>query len=248
MGNDGQSWVVKVHGNPQGTKVLFNELISGRLACLLGISWPLVSPIELTGSAIDALNSHGVTVQSPFGVGIQFIPGLQPVPMPPGGYGDRTNFDERNRQHLSNLIPDVSHCSALYGKCVFDNWVLLQDCKYDTLCLDSAGQPMFLDASCAFGGLEWNEGALRFDDTHIDVQSPFLHGILDNLDGYRPWLERLDGLSQEILLETLKEIPAAWDVPRNYLDAMQSFLSQTSPIFVQQFRDWIAYQRYLTST
>jgi len=75
-----------------------------------------------------------------------------------------------------------------------------------------------------------------------------LHGILDNLDGYRPWLERLDGLSQEILLETLKEIPAAWDVPRNYLDAMQSFLSQTSPIFVQQFRDWIAYQRYLTST
>src|SRR5882724_987499 len=128
---------------------------------------------------------------------------------------------------------------SLYGKCIFDNWVLLEDCKYDTLFLDSAGDPIFLDASYAFGGLEWDEDKLQFNDTHLDIQSHFLGGVLENLDEYTPWLERIDSLSQEELLETLEDVPAEWDVPPNYRAAMQSFLAQTSPIFVPQFRAWI---------
>jgi hypothetical protein len=83
--DSGQKFVVKVHGNCQGVKSIFNELVAGRLAAVLNLPWPTVSIVYLADHVIELLISKHLPVLSPWAVGLGYIEDLCAIPWPPGG-------------------------------------------------------------------------------------------------------------------------------------------------------------------
>jgi hypothetical protein len=128
-------------------------------------------------------------------------------------------------------------------KAVFDNWVLMEDTKYDTLNIDEKGSPVFLDASIALGGLEWEVEKLRWEDTRIDFNhSPYLQGILTDCDQFATWLERIERIEEKAIAEIFMEIPKEWQISEKYILACITFLSSSkknfSPLF-RYFMQWV---------
>ncbi len=235
----GQNWVVKAQGNPQGDKSLFNELIAGHLAALIDMPWPRVSIAKLSDEVTAVLETEALRPTSHFAVGLEYVDGLQLVPWPEGGYVSGPEFARRNRAHILKLIPDRDRRDTFYGKMIFDNWVLLKDTKYDALHLDAEGKPFFLDASCAFGGTDWEETSLVWEPAAIDIRSPYLEGVLTELDRFQPWLARLQAISPLEIQECLSELPAEWSVPDTYVKKTLALLEATSEVFVPQVREWL---------
>lgn len=155
-------YVVKAHGNPLGTKALFNEYIAGLLAKEIGLPWPDVRIVRLSLEIIEKLNQADFKVSSEWAVGIEYIDGLTEVKWPANANYSDPDFAERNAQYIMKLFPDPKTYDAFYGKAVFDNWILLEDTTYDTLHKSPEGHPMFLDASMALGGLKWHENELKW--------------------------------------------------------------------------------------
>ena len=238
----GQDWVVKNLGNPQGDKSLFNELVAGRLAALIGLPWPPVSVVNLSDEVMAALEGEGLRPTSHFAVGLEYIEGLQPVPWPEGGYSLGPDFAKRNAAHILKLVPRGDFRDVLYGKMIFDCWVLLRDTKYDAFYLDAEGKPFFLDASCAFGGTEWDEELLAWEPTAVGVRSPYLEGILTELDRFHPWLARLRALPLLKIQECVTGLPCEWSVPDTYVKKAVQLLGVTSESFVPQIQEWLEWK------
>ncbi len=148
-GDKGEVLVVKPHAKaykatPLFTKPLFNEYVAGSLARKIALPWPHVSIVQLVPELMTALEKAGFDLFSEWCMGVVYVAGLKPY-VPP-------HDSKQNAAHVHNLFPDSKKHAAFYGKSIFDNWVLLQDWKYDTLQIQPNGYPIFLDASMAFGG------------------------------------------------------------------------------------------------
>jgi hypothetical protein len=59
------------------------------------------------------------------------------------------------------------------------------------------GKPIFLDASHAFGGPEWDSSCLKWDAHHIEVRSPYLRGIVTEANQFDPWLRRIESVPDQ---------------------------------------------------
>ena len=83
---DGNLWVVKFRNNPQGSRVLANELIATKLAEAVGLSVPGTDTVEVSGWLIGNSPEMWVDVargeRSPCAEGLafgsQFVGGLMP--------------------------------------------------------------------------------------------------------------------------------------------------------------------------
>lgn len=239
----GQEWVLKWLGNPQGPKSIFNELVAGRLATLMGLAWPAVGVVHISAGLLVQLESEGIRPTSELAVGVKYAEGLRPVPWPTGGYRSALQFPRRNAEHLLGLIPREISRRAFYGKMVFDNWLLLRDTKYDTLYLDPSGEPIFLDGSSAFGGSEWSLEDTEWSDTAIDIHSPYLEGVLTDHDCFEPWLKRLEHIAIPDLQDSFAGIPVEWGAPMNYVARLSELISRTPQSFVPMVRQWIEWRR-----
>jgi hypothetical protein len=236
---DGSVWVVKAHGNPQGNKALFNELVAGRLAALISLPWPEVGVVELTEELTQGVRNFGLSVTSRWAVGTRFMQGLAAVGFPDGGFTWDADFRTRNWQHVSKLIShDLRRTAALHGKLVFDNWVLLEDTKYDTLHIKENGDPFFLDASYAFGGDKWNDADVVWKKVEIDRRSPYLEGLPVRLVDVEPWLARIRVASRAIA-SVLSEVPDEWGAPRSYICRVAELLESSEAQFLPLFIEWV---------
>ena len=118
-------YVIKAHGNPLGTKALFNEYIAGLLAKEIDLPWPDVHVVRLSHEIIEILNQNDFKVLSEWAMGIKYIEGLKEVTWPPNINNSDPNFAEQNGEYIMSLFPDTRTHEAFYGKAVFDNWILL---------------------------------------------------------------------------------------------------------------------------
>jgi hypothetical protein len=233
-------WVIKVHGNPLGTKAIFNEYVAGRLAEMIELPWPTVCLGELSDTLVLRLAKEGLNTESKLAVGIKYVDGIRKVDWPKNANPLENGFDRINAQHIKDLFSDTDKWQAFYGKSVFDNWVLLGDTKYDTLYIDKSGSPLFLDASIALGGLEWDMGKLHWDLAGIFFEhSPYLQGILTDRDQFAAWMKRIEGIKQGCIEKLLTEIPKEWRISQGYLSACVTFLSSSKENFVPLFREFI---------
>lgn len=236
----GELWVIKVHGNPLGTKAIFNEYVAGKLAEMIGLPWPTVCLGELSDILVLCLEKEGLKMESKLAVGIKYIDGLRKVDWPKNASPLENGFDKINAQHIKDLFPDIGKWQVFYGKAVFDNWVLMEDTKYDTLNIDKSGSPLFLDASIALGGLEWEAGKLYWDCAGIYFDhSPYLQGILTDRDQFATWVERIEGIKEDCIEKLLTEIPKEWRISQDYLSACITFLKSSKENFVPLFREFV---------
>jgi len=242
--SDSNKWVIKFIGNPLGTKAVFNELITSILANSIQLPWPDVSICHLSTQIIQRVQDEKLKVQSDWAIAIQYIEGLQHVNWPEGGYNPQKNFKQRNAQHIHTKFSKLNDFNVFYGKAIFDNWVLLEDRKYDTLLKTKEGYPIFLDASAAFYGFDWNIDELVWNRTSIDIKSPYLEGIVTEFERFDKWIETLQREFKVNLLPKYEDIPASWNIPRDYYSALKDFLSTTQEVFVQIFREWVDIHKY----
>jgi hypothetical protein len=234
LSEEGNRWVVKAHGNPLGTKVIFNDYVAGSLAGHIELPWPKTSTAELGSAVIQRVNQEGLQVRSPWSVCSMHLPHLEPVEGPAGAWDP-----EHNRSHIENLFGDRRKHAGFYGKAVFDNWLLLNDSKYDALFMTPDEDPIFLDASHALAGEKWDAESLKWSS--IRVRSPYLEGVLVDKTEFDPWLERISSIDRTVIKNVLDAVPREWTVPTNYLSALHEFLIATHSTFLREFRGRMDY-------
>lgn len=231
LSEEGEPWVAKTHGNPLGTKTIFNEYVTGSLAREVKLPWPTTAIVELSPAILQRLKQEGLEVLSPWAVGSRYLPNLKPVL----GEWD----PKRNPSQIRLFFGDLKKYAGFYGKAVFDNWVLLDDSKYDTLFVTPDESPIFLDASHAFAGAEWNAETLKWSD--IRVRSPYLEGILLDRTQFGPWLERIQSVDSVVIKNVFDAIPKEWDVPTGYPSAAAEFVAATQSTFLRAFQSRMDY-------
>lgn len=241
---DGERWVVKGIGNDQGDKAIFNEFIAGQLATWLGLPWPESRIVRIGQQALGWIQGNAYPVKSEWGVGTRYVADLQDIGWPKGGFRPSATFNDRNRQHILSFFPVDKTWSAFYGKVVFDNWVFLQDKKYDTLKKTNRGKPFFLDGTMALSGLDWNEQELGWAAHRLSIASPYLKGIISSSRGFNVWTKRLGQFPENCDPLALSKIPAEWKVPLSYIKQVRFLFSRTADEFAPMVRDWVEMMRY----
>jgi len=239
--DDNKLYVVKVHGNPLGPKSIYNEYIVGNLAKEIELPWPNVQLIQLSPEITFFLEKNGLKILSEWAVGINYIKGIKEVIWPPNSFYKDPDFAAVNAKYIMKIFPSQSTNDALYGKSVFDNWVLLEDTTYDTLHITSDGLPLFLDASIALGGLEWDDNKLQWKHISFD-RSVYLYGFKFEMTRFEPWLKRIERISNSTFESILFNIPEEWAVPDAYLKSMKNFLFSTKDTFLPVIREWIEFE------
>jgi hypothetical protein len=195
------------------------------------------------------LREEGLKAESKWAVGIKYIEGFREAKWP-NCSPLSPEFEEINALCIKELFPDRAKYEGFYGKAVFDNWVLMEDTKYDTLGIGQRGFPIFLDGSIALGGLEWEAEKLRWEDTRIDFHhSPYLQGILTDCDQFAIWVERIEAIEESYIEEIFMEIPKKWGISEEYLSACITFLTSSRQNFAPLFRhfaEWVfpTYQNF----
>lgn len=242
MAEDRCLYVIKAHGNPLGLKVLFNEYITGVLANEIGLNWPNVRIVQLSQRVIDELDRNNFRVISKWAVAIEYIRSLQEIKWPPTNVNCLdSKFKEINAQHILKIFPDERNQDGFYGKSILDNWLLIRDTTYDTLHKTIDGKPMFLDASDALGGIEWDENKLTFSHIFFET-APYLSGFNFKMNKFEPWLDKIEQISVSTYNFILNSLPDEWDVPSQFIKHTKNYLLSTNKSFLNKFKERIEFE------
>jgi HipA-like protein len=209
--DDDSYYVVKFTNNPQGLRILANEMFGTRLAARMGISVPDVDVIDVRGELIK--NTPDLSVDYPFSrfpctAGRQFGSKFPGHPSKVKVY-DLGCFDH---------IDQIQNVKDFLGMLVFDKWTCNVDGRQAILFSsgnsDSYGSALrtfkasMIDQGFCFCGREWD-----FPD------APRLglcvkHGVYQSargIESFEPWLSWLeDSLSLDSLYKEAEGVPVEW--------------------------------------
>jgi hypothetical protein len=210
--------VVKFTNNPQGSRILVNELLGARLAALLGL--PVAQPeiIEVPKELIRLTPEMVIQL------------GRGRMPCQAGRcFGSRLPLDPR-RGTMHDSLPDhllrqLQNLEDFLGMLVFDSWTCNTDGR-QVVYFRADGTPKYqavmIDHGFCFNANEWN-----FPDSPLRGQ--YYHRIAyENVQGmasFEPWLNRLETEIDEVaLLTTAEDVPLEWYESRT--DSLQHLLDK----------------------
>lgn len=155
LANDGNLYVVKFQGNPQGTSTLANEMLAAKLAEGLGLPVPKTVVVELTPEL-----SEGLYFETP----------SERLPVHPGLHlGSRlviTGLEGRSYDALpESMWHLVRNPEDFIGIQLFDLWTCNRDTRqvvFWKYSRDKKYTATFIDNGHCFGGPEWNFAPLIF--------------------------------------------------------------------------------------
>jgi len=198
-------YVVKFQGNPQGTRILVNELLGTRLAARLGLA--------TTPAAICYVREDLVRLTHD----LYFELAKAHVPCQPGlHFGSRYVLNPR-RATINDFIPDemlsmVRNLSDFAGMLVFDKWTCNTDGRQTIFYqIDDHGsyKTVMVDQGFCFNATEWT-----FPDAPLRGlyarHSVYKH--VRGMDDFEPWIERLESqiVNAMVLDEIAKTVPPEW--------------------------------------
>lgn len=219
LGND---WFVKTYFNDSvhETNALFNEFVAFNLAEKIGLPWPKGYAVQLSESVKSEL-SLSIT----YVIAYEFIHAIEELPE---GY-------QFNNEQLDNL----------YGKSLFDNWLLIGDVKNDT-CKLLNGELLFMDAGIAFeddSGDMWGEDGLIWTDSKLFIESsPYHCGILSSAEGYQSWINRVSEIPTDYYQFISDNIPQDWHVPESYKSKFVEVFSSSCDVFIPMMISYIEWE------
>lgn len=218
LDEQGNAYLVKFQNNPQGKRILANELLGGNLARLLGLPVP---PAAIVHVSEETILTEGLCFKLPRG-------------------NQRchagTCFGSLCRLDTSSLLgmppKTIVNRSDILGMLVFDKWTGNADHRQVIVVSNHSRFRrwlMMVDQGLCFGGRDWgfHDGALQGFGRFREM---YRHAV--GLEDFEPWLTRLE---QTIDLETLRTasetIPPEWyDHDRNALERLLRQLSQRQTI------------------
>jgi len=207
QGDDGQFYVAKFAGNPQGTRSLVNELISYQLMRRLGVSTPCLRILNLPLSLVNE--------DLCFRVGTRLIPPEGPVHL-----GSQCPVDPEVTAIWdflpAKLFPRVVNLSQFATILVFDTWV----CRTAPRQAIFVRQPSvsgeqhfkahFIGHTTSFGGCQWRLGG---DTIHGAYFQPGIYSLFDMSTPVETTVCLLEAITEATLLATLVGVPPSWFLP-----------------------------------
>ncbi len=204
LGADGKLWVVKFQNNPQGIRVLANELIATRLAAAVGLSVPVADVVEVTdwlvANTLDMQVELGRGVKARCAAGLQFgsqfVGGLMPGQVV--DYLPEAQLDEvRNLNEFAGMLCVDKWTGNCNGRqAVFERRA--RERKY---------KATFIDQGFCFNACEWTfpDAPLRGVYARNSV-----YARVTGWASFEPWLSRVEALGEGTLWEIAEAVPPEW--------------------------------------
>ncbi len=197
-------FVVKFRNNPQGARILANELLGSRLAARLGIPTPEAAVVEVREDLIE----HTEDLQIQLGRGrIRCEPGSQFGSRYPGLPAETVVYDFLPEEQLSQ----VANLADFLGAFVFDKWTCNTNGR-QAIFYRSPGEPQYraqmIDHGFCFNACEWNfpDGPLRGIYARHRV-----YESVRGIDSFEPWLSRVETrIDESVVGEIAGDIPPEW--------------------------------------
>ena len=194
--NDGNLYVVKFQGNPQGTCVLANEMLAAKLAGWLGLPVPTTVVVELPPELSDGLYFETPNGRQPIRPGLHL--GSQLV---------ITSLKGRSYDVLpQSLWYKIRNPEDLIGIQLFDLWTCNRDTRqviFWKYSRDKKYSAIFIDNGHCFGGPERRFAPLILPKSTLTEPSAIL--------AWTRWSDRIANMTfQSESIET-DLIPPEWN-------------------------------------
>ena len=204
LGSDGGLWVVKFRNNPQGERVLANELIATRIAEALGLAVPKSDVVDvsewLVANSPEMQFDVGRGVRVRCGAGLQFgsrfVGGLMP--------GQVVDYLPESQ------LEEVRNLHEFAGMLVLDKWT--GNCNgrqavFERRQRERKYRAVFIDQGFCFNAGEWS-----FPDAPLRGVYPrnIVYAQVTGWDSFEPWLSRAEEFRAETLGTIAEEVPPEW--------------------------------------
>jgi hypothetical protein len=201
---DENYYVVKFQNNPQGTRILANELLGTRLAARIGLPVATAAAVEVRPQMI-ALTEE-LVIQLGRGR-VPCAPGLEFGSQYPGSPATTVVYDFLPDDHLR----ETENLADFAGMLAFDKWTCNTNGR-QAIFLRAAGaeryRAVMIDQGFCFNAGEWNfpDAPLR----GIYARSRVYERVR-GWDAFEPWITRIEQrINEDVLDEISREIPPEW--------------------------------------
>jgi hypothetical protein len=212
---DHEYYVVKFQNNPQGVRILANELLATRLAARIGLPVPAAAVVEVRQELIEQTEELVMQLgrgRAPCRAGFQFGSRY------PGRPRETIVYDFLPQEQLRS----VSNLADFCGMLVFDKWT----------CNTNGRQAIFLrareeapySAQMSYGaqmpyraqmidqGFCFNAGEWSFPDAPLRglYARHCVYESVRGMEAFEPWIARIESLDASDCEEAASEIPPDW--------------------------------------
>ncbi len=202
--SEDEYYVVKFQNNPQGARVLANELLGTRLAARLGLPTP--------GAAVVMVQNHLIEYTEDLVMQLgrgraRCKAGLQFGSRYPGSPAETAVYDFLPEEQLG----DVRNLTDFCGMLAFDKWTCNTNGR-QAIFFRAKGEPRYqaqmIDQGFCFNACEWN-----FPDAPLRglYARHRVYESVRGIESFEPWLTRIETkIAEDVLDEIAKEIPGEW--------------------------------------
>src|SRR5579875_378682 len=201
--DDEKYYVVKFQNNPQGTRVLVNELLGTRLAARMGIAAAEAAVVDVLPRKVELTEELVVQL------------GRGRVPCTPGlEYGSQYPGDPA-RTVVYDFLPDeplrqAENLADFCGAFVFDKWTCNTNGRQAIFLRERGAEryrALMIDQGFCFNASEWNfpDAPLR----GIYARSAVYEHVR-GWEAFEPWIARAERVDENALDEMAREIPPEW--------------------------------------
>lgn len=208
--SDGEYYVVKFQNNPQGTRILANELLAAVLASRLGLAIGGSAIVDVTELLIK--RTDDLTIQIGRG-NVSCSPGScfgSRLPSEVGPYGIRVPLA------IQSFLPDcgshrIINNAEFVPMLVFDKWTCNSDCRQVMFTRANGTEDYsatMIDNGYCFNGVEWSFPNLPRGGLS---PRPSAYETVRGIDSFERWIHIIEGGAGMQLLDHLAdEIPPEW--------------------------------------
>jgi len=205
---DDSYYVVKFQNNPQGVRILANELLGTRLAARMGLPVAGASVVHVNAELIA--RTDDLVMQ--LGRGRETcVAGPQFGSRYPGDPAETVVYDFLPDEQLR----EVEDLDCFAGMMAFDKWTCNTNGRqviFYRAPAEHSGGSTRLRASMIDQGFCFNAGEWNFPDAPLRgiYNRQRVYEDVRGMEAFEPWLDRISKIGEEALDEAASEIPPDW--------------------------------------
>jgi hypothetical protein len=201
---DENYYIVKFQNNPQGTRILANELLGTRLAARIGLAVAGAAAVEVLPEMVAL--TEDLVVQLGRGR-VPCTPGLEFGSQYPGDPARMVVYDFLPDEQLRQVANLTDFC----GVFVFDKWTCNTNGRQAIFLREREAEryrAVMIDHGFCFNASEWN-----FPDAPLRgiYSRSAVYEQVRGWEAFEPWIERVEKrITESALDEIAREIPPEW--------------------------------------
>jgi hypothetical protein len=210
--SDRNYYVVKFQNNPQGKRVLANEMFGALLAKRLGLTVAEPVVIEVSDTLIKLTEKMTFTFRDrtePCRPGLSF--GSRYVSDDPHDATIFGSSEFANTYLPRNRMMRVTNLPEFIGMLVFDRWTSNSDNRQVVFVRnssDSSWLAHMIDQGWCFGGVQWDFPDCLREGVCV---SEGAYESITGIEVFEPWLDRVEhGIDETVLEQLASQVPTEW--------------------------------------